>query len=96
MFEFTGTLEGPDDLDLVALSGLTLSDAERNALWGSTNSRSLLRECPSLDEFEDGGFDERPGQSDIYFKYSISSREQLGVELKVAIEALIGRKRAQK
>lgn len=87
-FLFTGTLDGPE-LDLVELSGLSLSHAEITRLWGRTNGNDLLRECTSVRVLKEEEFDGTPGQSDRFFEYEASSMRTLGDELKVAIKAVL-------
>jgi hypothetical protein len=90
-FVFTGTLMDGPDIDLIEISGLTLSDDELDALWGETTPRGLLMECPSCGERLIDEIDDAPGLSDSYFEYECADRETLADELRAAIFAALGR-----
>lgn len=84
-FTFSGTLISGPDVDLVALSGLQLSDADEERLWESITRRRLLLDyllCEEikLDEIEGG-----PGNSDSLFEYRCGEKEAFVSKLRNAI-----------
>lgn len=89
-FEFTASLvDGPYDIDLVKEASLQLSEADEKRLWNKTNWQSLLDECPSVNLVAKEEVDEMPGQSDVFYSYVAESREQLKVDLRRAISAVL-------
>lgn len=88
-FTFTGTLMDGPDIDIIELSGLSLTDEETDKLWSKTNARTLLLECPALEEIKLDETD-APLYSDVYYRYEAPSKEKLQEELKAAIKAIVG------
>lgn len=88
-FRFTGTLDGPDDFDLVSLSGLELSDDQYNQLWSVTSPNDILNQCSSVSIIEESDFDGMPGQSDTFFKYEATSKKELREELKEVVSEIL-------
>lgn len=79
-FRFTGTLDGPDDFDLVSLSGLERSDDQYDQLWSVANPNDILDQCSCVSIIEEKDFDGMPGQSDTFFKYEATSKKELREE----------------
>ena len=84
-FRFTGTLDGPDDLNLVRFSGLELTDSQYDRLWSVINPNDILEQCSCVSIIEESDFDGMPGQSDTFFKYEATSKKELREELKEVI-----------
>ena len=89
--KFGGTLiEGPD-LDLLEFSGLELSEDDEERLWGDTNPRDLLMECPSVEEVELEEIDDQPGLSDSEYEYVVRDEEKFRKELRAVIQKRLKR-----
>lgn len=88
-FRFTGTLDGPDNFDVVSFSNLELTDHEINTIWSITNSNAILEQCSCVSIIEEDDFDGMPGQSDTFFKYEATSKKILREELKIVISAIL-------
>lgn len=79
-------MDGPD-IDVIAISGLSLTETEKERLWAETSPLELLRDCPSVEESEVGEVDEMPGQSDVFYEFHVRSKQVLESELRCAILA---------
>lgn len=75
-FVIQGTLiEGPS-VDLIALSGVQLTEGEEEKIWEEISPRTLLVEILDCEEIELEEFDEVPGMSDKVYEYRCGPREE--------------------
>ncbi len=73
---FEGSLMDGVKEDLPSWCGLSLSNEDRDKLWGNINEIDLLMSCPSIDYYEEEGPD-IPLYSDTYYKFVVSSSNEL-------------------
>lgn len=86
---FRGTLVDGPRVDLVALAGDHLSEAQEEELWGETSRRALLLACHCCEEVAVEEIDEAPSHSDTYFEYSADDRAELAAELRAVMERVL-------
>jgi hypothetical protein len=91
-FVFTGTLiEGPD-IDLVALSGLELSEEDMDRIWDEISPQGLLVDVLNVEEIEAGEIDSIPGMSDSYYEYRCGPKTEFIAKLRSALLQLLEKK----
>ena len=88
-YRFTGTLDGPDNLDVISFSGLELTDDQCDQIWSVTNPNRVLEQCSCVSLVEESEFDGMPGQSDTFFKWEATDEKKLREELKEVILAVL-------
>lgn len=77
-------MDGPD-LDLIDLSGLSLTDDEVDRLWNDVSPRELLIEHLECEEVEIEEIDHAPGFTDRYVQYHCGGRSDFVMRLRETI-----------
>ena len=88
-FVFRGSLIDGPDVDLVALSGLPLTEEQVEILWSTTSPRQLILDYLLCAETDIDVFDSAPGMSDTYFEYSCGKKSEFVMALRAAIADLL-------
>lgn len=88
-FIMTGTLIGGLDIDLVALSGIQLTEDEHCELWDEVSERDFLLWHLECEEFEIKTVDCVPGMSDSWYEYRCGDKDIFLTKLRAAIIDLV-------